>query len=105
MIKTNDDNYLKMIQKLIKSFFNIFKIVDSSGNKRVNMFELLIQMILFSKAEKVVKLKFICLLFDFEKRKQIEKEQLLVMVTLFLSGIFKLFTVHTNITENVDVVD
>jgi len=62
-------------------------------------------MILFSRADKLVKLKFICLLFDFEHRKQIDREQLTLMVTLFLSGVAKLFNIHSQVKENTDIVD
>lgn len=104
-IKSNDENYLKNINKLIKNLFQLLKFTDISGNKKVNIFELLILMVIFGKADAILKLKFICLLFDFDKRKQIERDQLTVMLTCYLSAIFKLFTVNTNIKENTEVVE
>ena len=94
-----------MTQSLIKSFFEIFKITDLTGTKKVNIFELFIQMIIFAKSDKVLKLKFICILFDFEHRKQITREQLILIVTLLVSGIAKLFTLKCNVKDNSDLVD
>jgi len=62
--------------------------------------ELFIQMAIFAKAEKMLKLKFILLIFDFEHKKQLEKDTILLIITLFFSGISKLFTFRTNIKSN-----
>jgi len=94
-----------MIQSSIKNFFEIFKITDSIGSKKINIFELFIQMIIFAKADKLLKLKFICVLFDFEHCKQINREQLTLMTTLLISGIAKLFKIKCIVKDNSDLVD
>merc|ERR1712096_205044 len=99
--KNQDEVKIEQTGIYLKYMFNIFK----HRFKKVNIYEVLIIIIIFSKATTSIKIKFILLLFDFDQVKDIDKEifgLIIKTVTVAISKVFK-FTYSETFVETKDI--